>query len=56
MDLFRAAMVDSAVDAPAWQELPAEAQTILTGLIVQLILDHAGKTVAAPARKAGHDL
>jgi hypothetical protein len=56
MDLFGAATVDSAVDAPAWQELPAEVQTILTDLIAQLILDHAGKTVAAPAREAGHDL
>jgi hypothetical protein len=56
MDLFRAATVDSAVDAPAWQELPAEAQSMLTSLIAQLILDHAGKTEAAPAREAGHDL
>jgi hypothetical protein len=56
MDLFRAATVDSAVGAPAWQELPAEAQSMLTSLIAQLILDHAGKTEAAPAREAGHDL
>ena len=56
MDLFRAATLDSAVGAPAWQELPAEAQSMLTSLIVQLILDHAGKTVAAPAREAGDDL
>ena len=56
MDLFMVATVDSAVGAPAWQELPAEAQSMLTSLIAQLILDHAGKTVAAPAREAGHDL
>ena len=56
MDLFRAATLESAVGAPAWQELPAEAQSMLTSLIVQLILDHAGKTVAAPAREAGDDL
>jgi hypothetical protein len=56
MDLFRAATVDRAVGAPAWQELPAEAQSMLTSLIAQLILDHAGKTVTAPAREAGHDL
>jgi hypothetical protein len=56
MDLFRAATVDSTVSAPAWQELPAEAQSMLTSLIAQLILDHAGKTEAAPAREAGHDL
>jgi hypothetical protein len=56
MDLFRAATVDSAVGAPAWQELSAEAQSMLTSLIAQLILDHAGKTLAAPAREAGHDL
>ena len=56
MDLFRGAMVDNAGGAPAWQELPAEAQTMLTSLIAQLILAHAGKTVAAPAREAGHDL
>jgi hypothetical protein len=56
MDLFGAATVDSAIGAPAWQELPAEAQSMLTSLIAQLILDHAGKTVAVPAREAGHDL
>ena len=56
MDLFRVATADSAVGAPAWQELPAEAQSMLTSLIAQLILDHAGKTEAAPAREAGHDL
>jgi acyl-CoA reductase-like NAD-dependent aldehyde dehydrogenase len=56
MDLFRAATVDSAVGAPAWQELPAEARSMLTSLIAQLILEHAGTTVAAPAREAGHDL
>jgi hypothetical protein len=55
MDLFRVATVDSAVGAPAWQE-PAEAQSMLTSLIAQLILDHAGKTLVAPAREAGHDL
>jgi hypothetical protein len=32
MDLFRAATVDSGVGAPAWQELPAEAQSMLTQL------------------------
>ena len=56
MDLFKAAASHSAVGAPAWQELPAEAQSMLTSLIAQLILDHAGKTAAAPAREAGHDL
>jgi acyl-CoA reductase-like NAD-dependent aldehyde dehydrogenase len=56
MDLFRAAAVDGAAGAPAWQELPAEAQSMLTSLIAQLILDHAGKTVAAAASEAGHDL
>jgi hypothetical protein len=56
MDLFRATTVDSAVGAPAWQELPAEAQSMLTSLIAQLILDHAGKTEAAPSREAGDDL
>jgi hypothetical protein len=29
---------------------------MLTSLIAQLILDHAGKTEAVPAREAGHDL
>ena len=41
---------------PAWQELPAEAQSMLTSLIAQLILEHAGKTEAAPSREAGDDL
>jgi hypothetical protein len=56
MDLFRAVTVDSAIGAPVWQELPAEAQSLLSSLIAQLILDHAGKTMAATAREAGHDL
>jgi delta 1-pyrroline-5-carboxylate dehydrogenase len=56
MDLFRVATEDSADGAPAWQELPSEARSMLTSLIAQLILDHAGKTLAAPAREAGHDL
>ena len=51
MDLFRAATVDSALGAPS-----AEAQSMLTSLIAQLILDHAGKTEAAPTREAGDDL
>jgi hypothetical protein len=29
---------------------------MLSSLIAQLILDHAGKTMAATAREAGHDL
>jgi hypothetical protein len=29
---------------------------MLSSLIAQLILDRAGKTVAAPAREAGYDL
>src|SRR4051794_36302020 len=56
MDLFRAATVDSSVGAPAWQELPAEAQSMLTSLIAQLILEHAGKAEAAPSSEAGDDL
>jgi acyl-CoA reductase-like NAD-dependent aldehyde dehydrogenase len=57
MDLFmNAAQAGSAVGAPAWPQLPAEARAALTSLMAQLILDHAGKAAAPPAREAGHDL
>ena len=41
---------------PRMARATAEAQSMLTSLIAQLILDHAGKTEAAPTREAGDDL
>ena len=43
------------VATPAWRELPAETRATLTGLMVQLILGHAGARPGLP-REVGHDL
>jgi hypothetical protein len=56
MDLFKSNQPDSVIGAPAWPELPTEARATLTGLMTQLILDHAAKTATPSAREAGHDL
>ena len=44
------------VATPAWRELPAETRATLTGLMVQLILRHAGANRRGSAGEAGHDL
>jgi hypothetical protein len=54
MDLFRS--IPPIDGAPAWPDLPKEAQAALTSLMMQLILDHAGKIVAPCKREAGRDL
>lgn len=55
MDLFKDGLPGSFVGAPGWPELPAKAQATLTSLMARLILDHAEKTAASPARKTSHD-
>jgi hypothetical protein len=44
------------VDTPAWPELPAETRATLIGLMVRLILKHAGANRLGSPREAGHDL
>ena len=55
-DLFTGGQWSGAIDVPAWTELPAEARSVPTGLMTQLILDHAARTATPPAKEVGHDL
>jgi hypothetical protein len=55
-DLFGANPPDSVVSAPAWPELPVAARTALTGLMVQLMLQHAAKNPTPTEREAGRDV
>lgn len=45
IDLFGNGLSNDATGAPAWPELPAEAQAALTSLMTQLILDHAATPI-----------
>ena len=56
MDLFGSGLLNSAISAPAWSELPAEARAALTSLMTQLIRDHAATTVTPRAKEVDHDL
>ncbi|WP_141686593.1 hypothetical protein [Bradyrhizobium sp. LMTR 3] len=56
MDLFGSGLLNSAIGAPAWSELPAEARAALTSLMTQLILDYAAATATPRAKEVGHDL
>src|SRR6476619_3590489 len=55
-DLFGSGLSNDATGAPAWPELPAEAQAALTSLMTRLILDHAATTATPCAKEADHDL
>ena len=56
MGLFGSGLSNTAIGAPAWSELPAEARAALTSLMTQLILSHATTTVTPRAKEVGHDL
>jgi hypothetical protein len=56
MDLFGDGLSNSAIGAPAWAELPAEARAALTSLMTRLILDHAATTATPRAKEVDHDL
>ena len=56
MDLFGVGLSNSALGAPAWSELPAEARATLMSLMTQLILDHAATTATPRAKEVDHDL
>jgi hypothetical protein len=56
MDLFGSSVADKASGAPAWRELPREAQATLVNLMMQLILEHAQRRAVAPGTmEASHD-
>ncbi|MGY3621843.1 hypothetical protein ACVJGD_008039 [Bradyrhizobium sp. USDA 10063] len=55
-DLFGGGLSNDATGAPAWRELPAEAQAALTSLMTRLILDHAATTATPRAKEVDHDL
>ena len=56
MDLFGVGLSNSALGAPAWSELPAEARAALTSLMTQLILGHAATTAMPRTNEVSHDL
>jgi len=56
MDLFANGQSSGAIGAPAWAELPAEVQGMLTRLMAQLILEHADKSKTAAMTEVDHDL
>jgi hypothetical protein len=54
MDLFGSASANG-TGAPAWCELPREAQATLVSLMMQLILQHAHGRLTPVTVEAGHD-
>jgi hypothetical protein len=54
MDLFGSASAN-VTGAPAWRELPREAQATLVSLMMQLILEHAHKRLTPVTVEASHD-
>jgi hypothetical protein len=55
MDLFGSSAADHASGAPAWCELPREAQATLVSLMMQLILQHAHRRLTPVTVEASHD-
>jgi hypothetical protein len=56
LDLFGGDRLRVIVATPAWPELPAETRATLTGLMVRLILEHAGANRPGSPREVGDDL
>ena len=56
IELFGDKLPAALIDVPAWQDLPAATQAVLTSLMARLILDHAETRPAGPVAGAGHDL
>ena len=55
-ELFGGERPGALVGTPAWQNLPAATQAVLTGLMARLILEHAEARRAGPVAEANHDL
>ena len=45
----------TSTQTPAWQDLPEETRTTLTGLMMRLILEHAQISSPTLQTEAGHD-
>ena len=56
IELFGDERSSALVDTPAWRDLPAATQAVLTSLMARLILDHAETCQAGPVTGAGHEL
>ena len=56
IELFGDERSNALIDAPAWQDLPAATQAVLTSLMARLILDHAEARPTGPVAGAVHDL
>jgi hypothetical protein len=56
IELFGDEWPGAVADTPAWQDLPAATQAMLTSLMARLILDHAETRPGGPVTGAGHDL
>ena len=55
IELFGDERPGALVEIPAWQDLPAATQAVLTTLMARLILGHAKTRQAGPGAGAGHD-
>ena len=55
-ELFGDERPGALVGTPAWQDLPAATQAVLTSLMARLILEHAEMRQDGPWAEAGHDL
>lgn len=55
-ELFSDERPGALVALPAWQNLPAATQAVLTSLMTRLILDHVEAHRAGSVAEAGHDL
>ncbi len=56
IELFGDECLGALVGTPAWQDLPAATQAVLTSLMAQLILDHVRTRQAGSMTEAGYDL
>ncbi len=56
VDLFGGERTGTLVGTPAWRDLPATTQAVLTSLMARLILEHAEVRRDGPRAEAGHDL
>jgi len=54
MDLFKTGLAGSP-GVPLWPELPEDARLVLTGLMMQLILNHVTEAATPPSKEDGHD-
>jgi hypothetical protein len=55
-ELFGGERPGALVGTPAWQDLPAATQAVLTSLMARLVLEHAERRQDGPWAGAGHDL